>query len=53
MYDPPGRWCAAKRVVRAGLMLVNRWVELLVNPDAHPRADAPPGGGRQGRGHEY
>jgi hypothetical protein len=34
-------------------MLVNRWVELLVNPDAHPRADAPPRGERQGRGYEY
>jgi hypothetical protein len=34
-------------------MLVNRWVELLVNPDAHLWADALMGGGRQARGHEY
>jgi hypothetical protein len=38
---------------QAGLMLVSWWVEVLVKPDAHPRADAPSGGGRQGRGHEY
>jgi hypothetical protein len=38
---------------QAGLMLAGRWVEVLVNPDAHPRAGALTGGWRQARGHEY
>jgi hypothetical protein len=34
-------------------MLVNRWVEVLVNPDAHLWAGARQAAGRQARGHEY
>jgi hypothetical protein len=34
-------------------MLVNRWVEVLLNLDAHLWADAPMGGWRQARDHEY
>jgi hypothetical protein len=38
---------------QAGLMLAGRWVEVLVNPDAHLWAGALMGGWRQARGHEY